>query len=140
MLTKPVIGKKSDAHDSKESPPFTSQLKKRGTRDLTLTSCQKDFLKFLQWCLDLDLFGKANLTDLLGRMPGVLETLPKPLYNLSLYCILSGTQTQNTEYKSEKFYNLWARYLHVRISLMKTGDNLQPLNPVPPLSDEGQCY
>lgn len=61
-----------------------NENKKRGTRELKLTSCQKDLLKFLRWCLDLDLFGKANLTDLLGRMTGVLETLPKPLYNLSL--------------------------------------------------------
>ena len=28
MLTKVVIGKKSDAHDSKESPRFASRLKK----------------------------------------------------------------------------------------------------------------
>ena len=30
MLTKTVIGKKSDAHDSKESPRFASRLKKKG--------------------------------------------------------------------------------------------------------------
>ena len=32
MLTKVVIGKKSDAHDSKESPCFASRLKKISTK------------------------------------------------------------------------------------------------------------